>query len=349
MNYIICKYGQKVIFDRNSDECNRSNTNGNVSLYKLLKLIFEKNSDDIFSMVSKVDDLSMFPNAFDLSNVCAKEMRHLKKDYLIVIAGLGEYEKDERLIEIINEVKVKKFILIAEDPRCISSMSNDVRLTRIPDLIITQTRKQFLFKEKEVNTVYVPIQTCDCYCVENSGKFEKKDNKNLLIISNTSGKEYDRPKIVYNLIRNITSYNVYGRLSDDDKRLFKKDSYIGEVNYKEITNVLNKSLYTLVVPIAKNWVTTKYVECLNNNCLPIFYKDYDLSLLDEDMCVQANKRYLTYKYCIGTSIELKETIDMIKRNDKQTKDDIMKLYNMLIKPYVNGVKLNEKLMKAIKE
>ena len=44
MKVLIGKYGQKVIFDRMTDEVQRSNTNGNVYLYKLMKLLFPKNS-----------------------------------------------------------------------------------------------------------------------------------------------------------------------------------------------------------------------------------------------------------------------------------------------------------------
>ena len=39
MNILLGKIGQKVIFNRSSKECDRSNTNGNVGTYLLFKLL----------------------------------------------------------------------------------------------------------------------------------------------------------------------------------------------------------------------------------------------------------------------------------------------------------------------
>lgn len=344
MNILIGKYGQKVIFDRSSKECQRSNTNGNVGLYKMMKLMFDHNKNDRFLLISNNIGGEDFDNVVDFSNNDLRSLNVLHNfnlDVMVIIAGLGEYEKDERLIEMINGAKVKKFILISEDPRCIESMNNDKRLTRIPDVIIAQTTGKYNFKGKEVDIVYVPIQTACCYEEEMSSQYGT--NTNMLLIANTSGDKYNRPKIASQLLKNSRiKYDVYGRLSEDDLRLLSDGNYKGEVKYDEMQKVLREAFYTLLIPIDKDWCTSKYVEALMNYTLPIFYIDYNIDLLNMP---------LLHKYTVTSQNELKKLVDWCTKDERSIKEvynDIGYLRDDLVKPYIDGRLLNAYLMNAIK-
>lgn len=346
MKILIGKYGQKIMFDRSCLECQRSNTNGNVGLYKLMKLLFDSNKQDKFFLVSKSIGLRGYRNVIDFSQNGITSINVLSDlDVMVIVAGLGEYEKDERLIDIINKAKVDKFILIAEDPRCIMSMNNDKRLKRIPDIIVTQTDGVFVFKGKQVKMKYIPIQTSECY----EETFSKKcsNNDELLLIANTSGSLYNRAKIAASLLFGSgIRYNIYGRLSDDEIKLLNDGNYKGEVNYNEMKEVMQRSFFTLVIPISKGWVTSKYVFALLNNCLPIFYSDFNIELLENDLIKNES---LLQKYTVNSKEELVHIVNWCINNKKEVYRDIETLKFLLIEKYVNGNELNTKLMKVIKE
>lgn len=334
MNIFICKYGQKVIFNRNSNESKRSNTNGNVGLYKILKLMFERNNDT-FYFLSKNDTLEHFNNVIDCSEKYLKDIDNILVDCLIVIAGIKEYENDERLIEILNYKKCNKFIIISEDPRCLKSMSMDERLKNVPDVIISQFEGEVIFKDKVVKVRYAPIQAALCY----KEKDEKEIcfNDRLLAIANDSGVDYNRIEILKKLIEGIQC-DVYGRIFDDDIKCLNGVLYHGEVTFEEMQNVIRKSFYSLLIPIEKGWCTAKYLECLMFNVLPIFYVDYNVEIIGLDRLK---------KYVVSNNEELNRIIGWIKMNKKEVISDIRYFKEKLVIPYFDGKILNEKIYEII--
>ena len=338
MKVLIGKYGQKVIFDRMAKEVQRSNTNGNVYLYKLMKLLFDNNKDDTFFLISNNIGSEIFDNVIDFSQNDVKSLNVLNDlDALIIIAGLSEYEKDERFIEIINEAKTKKFILIAEDPRCIQSMNDDNRLTRVPDIILTQTKGCITFKHKVVDMVYEPIQTSACY--EESFYYNDRKAEGLLLVANTSGKEYDRPKIAGKILDDI-SCDVYGRLTEEDISFLKNGAYYGEVNFDEMIKVIRKAYYMLLIPIKNGWCTAKYLEAILNDTLPIFHKDYNVDLLCNN---------LLNKYVVESTEDLKFIIDYANKHKEVVENDMQEFRKTLVEPYMSGSVLSNRIMSYVKE
>lgn len=331
----VAKYGQKVIFNRDSVECKRSNTNGNVGLYKMLKLLFENNKDTAFYMLSANDTCDDFVNVF---NYAGRDTSELELDALFVVAGLGEYEKDEAFIERLNNIKAKKFFIISEDPRCTESMSRDSRLTRIPELIISQTIGWHEFKGRHIRVVYEPIQMSCCYGEKLNDDFVFNDE--LLLIANTSGENYDRPRIASELVKGIR-FSAYGRLSESDKELLGHENCKGEVIYDEMIKIIRKSLFTLLIPIDRYWCTSKYVEALMNNCLPIFYEDYNTILISY-LC-----QSLTDKYTIKSNEELEQKIDWIIHNYEEVCEDINLMKKFMVEPYLSGEFLSDRLMSYV--
>lgn len=339
MNILVGKIGQKLIFNRKSKDCDRSNTNGNVGTYLLFKLLFENNKEDTFYVASENDlntfDEKPFENVVDASSAEWEVLDIIGIDAMFILTGLTQYEKSSRFIDIINNVEAK-FILLSDDPRCLDSVSEDSRIIRKPIEIISQFEGSYNFKGVEYQVKYVPIERASCYKCEIHN--DEKDT-DMIIISNTSGKEYDRVKIVSEIIGGLTGLDVYGRLSVEERMMIGYDNCRGEVKYTEIQNIFRKAFGTFVVPIKKGWVTSKYVESLMNGVLPIFHEDYNTNLLEvKNLIVIHNKN------------EFVDVFENLVKKDKAKVKELVTFWrNVMIAPYVDGTKLSAILMSYVNE
>lgn len=332
-DYLVCKIGQKVYFDRTSKECIRSNTNGGVGLYKLLSLLFENNQEDKFTMLSSYDTLEGFKNvdgAFEYTKLY---------DALIIIAGLLEYEKDIDMLRKLRVVKAKKVVVISEDPRCLASLYSKNNMP-LPDVLLSQDSTLYCLNTRNgsqvTESIYVPIERACCY-KENIYQSLDKDNK-LVVVSNSTLSDYDRVGIVAQLVKGIDC-DMYGRISERDLNKIEGINHKGEVNYSEITEALRKAKYTLLVPIEKDWLTSKYVEALSNNCMPIFYKDYAVKFLKDEVAE---------KYVVSSNEELKALLDYMNNHQEEVMSDMLHLKSKFVKDYIDGKKLSKEIMSKIK-
>lgn len=333
MNILLGKIGQKIIFNRGSKDCDRSNTNGNVGTYLLFKLLIEQNENCTFYVASENDlctfDESPFKNVVDVSGFGWEFIEKLNIDVMFILTGLTQFEKNNRFIGVLNNLSAK-MILLSDDPRCLDSVSDDERITRKPDLIISQFDGMHNFKGINYHVKYEPIERASCYkCDIQNGEKET----DIVIVSNTSGKEYDRVKIVSEIIDGMTGLDIYGRLSEEERKMLGEDNCRGEIKYTEMQKVFSKAYSTLVVPIKKGWVTSKYVESLMNGVLPIFHEDYNTELLEtNDLIVVRNKD------------EFADALKIVKYDKQKVKELVNKMTKALIEPYVSGTRLNYILM-----
>lgn len=338
MNILLGKIGQKIIFNRDSKECDRSNTNGNVGTYLLFELLIENNKDDTFFVASE-NDLSTFEtlpyeNVVDASNMHWGELEHRENiDIMIVLTGLTQYEKNDRFINIINNLSAG-LMLLSDDPRCLDSVSEDERITRMPEIIISQFDGEYNFKGTDYYVRYEPIERASCYKFYRFVPHIENKDIDVVIVSNTSGDKYNRVKIVSELIDGMFGLSIYGRLSTEERGSLGEDNCKGEVKYSEMQEILRRSYSTLAVPIRKGWVTSKYVEALMCGVLPIFYKDYNTALLEaEDLIV------------VSDNEEFADVVENVVRKDKErTRKLVNKWFKIMIEPYIDGVRLSYILM-----
>lgn len=340
MKYAIAKVGQKIIFDRNSVECDRSNTNGNVGTYLLFKLLAENNPDDLFYVISDNDGLFHIDNMINAKDMSDDDLMNAGIDAVIVLTGLTQFEKGERLFDVINNVG-KKFILLSDDPRCLDSVLSDVRLKRVPDDIIAQFEGCCKFKKSVLKVKYVPLQTASCYGFNVDGVSRYVFGSkvfNTIAIANTSGKKYNRTKILSKLIKNLP-IPVFGRLSDKERKVIGEPKCFGEKKFDVIQSMLRLTKNTILIPIRKNWVTSKYVESLMNFVVPIFYKDYATNLLEcDELIIVKNQK------------DLKKVLQKQRNlSDEQQYDYVRHLISRLIEPYVDGKKLSKEIISYVKD
>lgn len=348
----IAKIGQKIIFDRESNDVKRSNTNGNVGLYMLSKLLIENNENDEFYFLSSSDvNNTEYKNAGDVSFFNCEETKCMfgingpKLDLLIVIAGLVEYEKDEELFTKLNNCDniSKRTILLSEDPRCLDSIRDSDKLTFMPGYILSQFEGSYIYKDVIYNVKYVPLETSIVYGLDELFEEYPIKNEAMIISSNTSGKEYNRAKIVGD-ITNDTEVKIYGRLSDNEKEYIGKSKCVGEIKYDEMQMKMQESYSTFLVPIKKDWVTSKYVEALLNYCLPIFYKDYNVDLIsnifDSPIIVNSSNDF----NLIYNAIYDKKLFGNYKSFDDMMVNLVLTPRRKLIKEYFTGKKLSDAIM-----
>lgn len=331
--YALAKIGQRIIFDRESSACDRSNTNGNVGTYLLFKLLAETNPEDEFFIVSDSDKCFPAANMYDASNLSEDELNRIGLDAIFVLTGLTEYEKDARLFDIINGVRAK-FVLMSDDPRCLISVEKDERLVRIPDKIISQFEGAYMFKGVPMVVEYVPLQTASCYGFNPSDEKCLTKKHPIVVVSNTSGKGYDRVKVLSELIKDVGGIRIYGRLSEEEREVLGKERCMGEVKYKEMQEILSESVATILVPIQKGWVTSKYIEALMNYTMPIFHTDYGTHLLFPHL-VTANDR-----------LDLLCLIETIKEDPKLCWEYSYFMMRVLVEPYVDGKRLSRKIIEC---
>lgn len=332
MNFLVGKIGQKLIFNRNSNEAKRSNTNGNFGAYKLFQLLFEQNKNDTFFVIGDNDLIpNQFENVYNAYDLSINILKNIKQTFGIFIPSILN---DKRVINIINTLKFP-YIILADDPRCLDELNKNNLLKHLPTLIISQFEDSYIFKNVLYNVKYIPIERAIIYnnYIQNNINLKSKTITTSVIANITN--EYHRLEIVDELTKNQLDVNIYGRL--DINKIYRKQ-FKGEINYLKIIKIMSQSLSTLLVPIKPGWVTSKYVEALMNNTLPIFYKDYNTLLLG------------SFSNLIINNTNDFDKLYNILKNDT-SKKEIKKLINnlkeLLITAYVDGSKLNNELMRCI--
>lgn len=310
MNVGIIKIGQKIIFNRGSLECNRSNTNGNVGTYLLCKALIESNSNDNFVFLSP-NDLGK-----DAYNNVYENLDYI--DIIVVFAGIKESEKDYNVYNFINK---NKYILLADDPRCLMNTLANENIINKPNCILSQFNGNMFVNDRLYDIKYFPLEKV--YCNLCNFDFNKKKSNNLIIISNTSSDDY-RINVVSKLIEFVNT-KVYGRLNEQEINKIGKDKYAGEINFYEMQNKIKNSKCSLLVPIKNNVVTSKYIELLNNNCVPIFYKDYNTESIKFKPIIKVKNSFELFIVCLIIKILPQNIIDIYLENFRRAE----------VYPYVN--------------
>lgn len=354
---LISKIGQGIILDDKATKDKRSNTNGNIGLTKLIRLLVENNPDFEFYIGSFAYKSYKAKWAKDINIVeDIKEHSLHKYDAIILIAGLTSYSNSLELGKIFNPIlenKDNKFILISDDPRCLKDTIEYELFTRKPDKILTQFEGEvnLPFAGGKMEVTYIPIETVSCYKERQIINSKEQD---LVIISNSSGESYDRVGKIAEVLKHDKidkKTKVYGRLTDFDKNRLIGD-FVGEITYSEVQSELQRTSFTYMVPIDKDMVTSKYIEAILNGCIPLLHPDYNFSLISKEIFKLNNKVHLWE----DSELEaiLLQVQDKIAINEQNQISDIVKefensnyqklfvklLYLLLVYPYTDGKYLN---------
>lgn len=344
MKISIAKVGQDIIFDRSSSKVDRSNANGNVGLYKTVKMMndFFGPSHDLL-MVSG-NDIGSFYGYLSIID-CKDNPKEavMNSDVIIVIAGLSTYEKNDVLLDVISSSQ-KPVIILCEDPRCYRSMDSDERFSGFNvKLVLWQTygSTSCSWHGRWVQSKYFPLQVASAYEHDEGsmpGFSEKVED--FIVVANTSegdGSAYDRVKVLSSVLRNMHGIKVYGRLSSRERGMLSSQDIVGEVKYDEMQGAMRSASSMLLVPIEDCWVTSKYVECLMNKVLPIFHVDYETDLITTKLPL----------FQVLNCDDLEHVLGVVKGRRALMYLYASMLYDELVKPYVDGSLFTSKLMDEV--
>lgn len=344
MKISIAKVGQDIVFNRSDSRVDRSNANGNVGLYKMVKMLNDLLGKDHSLFMVSGNDISSFNGDLSIKD-CKDNPQEavMMSDVILVIAGLSTYEKNDVLLDVISSSR-KPVIILCEDPRCYRSMESDKRFSGFNvKLVLWQTygSASFPWHGRWVQVKYFPLQMASAY-EHDEGSMPAEDEKvdDFIIAANTSegeGSMYDRVAVLAEVLEGISGVKVYGRLSERERGLLSEQDIIGEVKYNDMQEAMRSASSMLLVPIEDYWVTSKYVECLMNRVLPLFHSDYAVELIGLDNVL------LT----VSSSDDMEFVLYMVKRSKKVAFNYASLLYNRLVKPYVDGKLLMSMLMQEV--
>lgn len=369
---IIMKIGQDIILGEGIENERRSNTNGNVGLTKLVKLLVETSPNVQFYIGSKVnkeierDDWAK--EVIVLEDLTKEEQDKVSSsnDAVLLVAGLTSYSNEEELSKVfglITNTLSNNFVVLSDDPRCLDETLSYEKFTRKPDAILTQFEGEINLPTLGITmeTTYIPIETVFCYKESQTLRTKKED---LVIVANSSGDKYDRISKVEQALKssNNPMAKIYGRLTESDKEKLEGFNLIGEVTYNEIQDELQTSSCTYVVPIGKGMVTSKYVEAILNGCIPLFHEDYGLDLIKREIVRRlswsnfydnshklsmtefaSNLRKIENRLVITETNTLEEATKRFSRDGYVQRRFSKLLYLTLIKLFTNGEYLADRI------
>jgi hypothetical protein len=243
----------------------------------------------------------------------------------------------------LNEVK-PRYIEIVNDPRY--TMRQSIDLFHLPEVSLGQydyTYTTFAIKsyedqariERKVQSVYAGMETAFCGDYEYFKDFNTERNTNVMIVLN-EGKPSRYDMLNEWILQHFDDVDIYGKWEDDRA---KKDSrFKGSKNINEIQKMLSNVKYTFIIPIAKGWVTSKYIEMIHAGVIPFFHPTYD----------EQGHTGVPNFFRPKTPEELRKKIELLNADENLYKESITKLRNIVLKPsYYDGTFISQKILSAI--
>jgi len=176
----------------------------------------------------------------------------------------------------LNDSKVP-YIEIQNDPRYHCNQSRD--LFHLPFSTLSQYDYEFdanhieSYEKQDRITTRVKARYAGMevgYCFGRSYpdiKSYDKNKKFMVVLNEGNPSRYDMlNEWVLKYLKNV---NVYGRW--EDERATSDPRFVGSLDINKLSDLLKSVKYTLIVPIAPGWVTSKYIEMIHNGVIPFFH------------------------------------------------------------------------------
>ena len=243
----------------------------------------------------------------------------------------------------LNESK-PRYIEIVNDPRYTMKQSRD--LFHIPEVSLGQydytysTNAIISYEdqtriERKVNSIYAGMETAFCGDYEYSKEFNTNRNTDFMIVLN-QGKPSRYDMLNEWVLEHFNDVDIYGKWDDDRTKVDSR--FKGSKHIVDIQKMLSNVKYTFIIPIAKGWVTSKYIEMIHAGVIPFFHPTYD------EQCHTGVPDFFRPK----TPEEFRQRIDMLNADENLYKESISKLRNIVLKQsYYDGSFINEKIFSAM--
>lgn len=183
------------------------------------------------------------------------------------------------IINWINETNIP-FVEIINDPRYKLNQARDI--IRPPTISLSQydfkyEKKHFTsFDNQDLITTEVPVKYAGmekAFCVDYEKPSINMDRSNPFMIILNEGKPSRYNFLKQWVLDHNSDVEIYGQWDDE---IVNNDSrFRGSIHIDEVQRKLKNVRSTFIIPIAKGWTTSKYIEMIQAGVVPFFHPTYD--------------------------------------------------------------------------
>lgn len=249
-----------------------------------------------------------------------------------------------------------KYASVITDPRQYRVFPRD--LVNWPDINLSQIDKDMKFSSKSSQywpkgnlitnpqiyhkNVYSGVETINLLSRTPYESFPEKSGFNIILNQGYPGDEKHEPPRYTLLKKWILSdkdfeCSIYGKW--DDKILTSDERFKGSIHPNELGQILEPTKYTLCIPIAPGWVTSKFVEMVHYGVLPFVTDTYGS---------ESSQLYIPNVLKVKSRDELKQRIELFEQNP-DTYNKIMNYLKSQISTMYTGEYVITKMIENIKQ
>jgi len=327
-----------------------------------LELFPFDNVIDIWKGIKNKDEDRFFNHVIDYF-----KSRSMKLDYTVLMVGQvgtvtipGKIEqvKDRTLkaavidmtknytspIAIWINEENPDYVEIVNDPRYVMNQSRDI--FNLPNISLGQYDYEYKVSsiksyeeqdryDRSMPSTYAGMETCFCINYQHTEQFNLNRNVPFMVILNEA--KPSRYKLLKDwVLDEHDDVEIYGKWEHPNTETDAR--FKGSIHLDDVMAKMNNVKFTFIIPIAKGWVTSKYIEMVHAGVIPFLHPSYDeqghLPIPD----------FLRPK----TPAEFKERMNRLLNNEQEYESVITGLRKLICKPeYYDGTFLNNKIMTAI--
>jgi len=243
----------------------------------------------------------------------------------------------------LNESK-PHYVEIVNDPRYVMNQSRDI--FHLPSISLGQYDYEYEANTiesyedqsrsvRKVLSVYAGMETA--FCVDYDYKKEASTDRNtdFMVVLN-EGKPSRYKFLKEWVLDHNDDVEVYGKWENAETETDSR--FKGSLHITELQKKLKNVKFTFIIPIAKGWVTSKYIEMIHAGVIPFLHPTYD------------EQHHLNIPEFLRpkTPQELSERIKMLSENAVKYKTVLDGIRAAVLKPgYYDGTFINNKIMTAV--
>lgn len=236
------------------------------------------------------------------------------------------------------------YVEIVNDPRYVMNQSRDI--FHLPTVSLGQYDYEYTVSsikdyedqnryERKVPSTYAGMETCFCINYQHSQQFNLNRKLPFMVILNEANPSR------YNLLKewvldDFDDVEIYGKWTHEKTETDAR--FKGSIHLDDVMAKMNNVKFTFIIPIAKGWVTSKYIEMVHAGVIPFLHPSYD----------EQNHLPIPEFLRPKTPTEFKERMDRLLNNEDEYESVIKGLRKLICKPeYYDGTFLNNKIMTAM--
>jgi hypothetical protein len=243
----------------------------------------------------------------------------------------------------LNEKK-PVYIEIVNDPRYTMRQSRD--LFHLPKVSLGQYDWEYTTNaildyqdqtriERKVKSIYAGMETAFCGDYEYSEETNTNRSIDFAVVLN-EGKPSRYDLLKEWVLNSFEDVEVYGKWEHEGAKQDRR--FRGSKHIEEIQKMMSNVKFTFIIPIAKGWTTSKYIEMIHAGVIPFLHPTYD------------EQRHLPIPEFLRPKTP-QEFHDRMERllNNKEEYETVLKGLRkaVLKKEYYDGTFINDKIMKSV--